>query len=218
MSMIYDYPSPEEPIKQGDIFHPLPFLTFDLDTLPVINRSDNSAEPKKWEDIDGFPKSVITSIQQRWGIVASQDCDTSNSENISFFTIRPFSTLGGVQDFTEEKDAKWWMNKLLNKIRSEGIKWFYLPADERIGFSARQIVVFEEVFQVPRKSLESRKALRKGRLNSIADEHFRETLAQFFRRYPYNEWYPLSKPEFEEYKKKRKEGDGIDIKPYPWQE
>ena len=45
-----------------------------------------------------------------------------------------------------------------------------------------------------------------------ADEHFRERLAEFFRRYPYDEWYPLEKAEFAEYKKSYPETE-----PREWQ-
>ena len=52
-----------------------------------------------------------------------------------------------------------------------------------------------------------------ARLNDLADEHFRERLAEYFRRYPYDEWYPLDKAELEEYRRSKPEP----IQPYPWQ-
>ena len=55
--------------------------------------------------------------------------------------------------------------------------------------------------------------LRKGRLNKIAYEHYRECIAQYFRRYPYDEWYPLNKEEFDIYNKKYENK----ISPFPWQ-
>ena len=54
--------------------------------------------------------------------------------------------------------------------------------------------------------------LRKGRLNEIAYEHYRESVAQYFRRYPYDEWYPLNKEELTEYKREKE-----DIEPFDWQ-
>ena len=54
--------------------------------------------------------------------------------------------------------------------------------------------------------------LRVGRLKDMANEHFREKLASFFRRYAYNAWYPLTKEEFEAYEK---ENPGTE--PYNWQ-
>ncbi len=67
--------------------------------------------------------------------------------------------------------------------------------------------------RVPRAELEEVRYLRKGRLNNVADEHFRERIGEFFRRYPYDEWYPLDQDEMEAYIK-----EYPDIRPFPWQE
>jgi len=55
--------------------------------------------------------------------------------------------------------------------------------------------------------------LRLARLNQIAVEHFRERLSEYYRRYPYDEWYPLDKAEFEEYRRDKPEP----TEPFPWQ-
>ena len=76
-------------------------------------------------------------------------------------------------------------------------------------------VDFLSVLRVSRAYLEQNVAtLRLARLNTLADEHFRERLSEFFRRYPYDEWYPLDKAEFDEYRRSKQEP----IQPYPWQE
>ncbi|WP_155996384.1 hypothetical protein [Verrucomicrobium sp. 3C] len=49
-------------------------------------------------------------------------------------------------------------------------------------------------------------------MNGIADEHFRERIAEFFRRYPYDEWYPLNQDELQTYLE-----EYPDAKPFPWQ-
>jgi len=72
---------------------------------------------------------------------------------------------------------------------------------------------FRVLIRAPRHDLEQMLDLRVGRLNQEATEHFRETLAQYFRRYPYNEWYPLTPDEFREYAVDSPEL----IEPYPWQ-
>jgi len=54
--------------------------------------------------------------------------------------------------------------------------------------------------------------LRKGRLNPVADEHFRERIGEYFRRYPYDEWYALDRDELDEYRRKYPE-----VTPFPWQ-
>jgi hypothetical protein len=77
------------------------------------------------------------------------------------------------------------------------------------------VVPFENVFQVPAAGLKIRVArLRRGRLNEVADEHFRESIAQYFRRYPVDEWYPLNKEEFDKYVKDETKSS---TPPMPWQ-
>ena len=49
--------------------------------------------------------------------------------------------------------------------------------------------------RVRRVELETLRDLRRGRLNFLADEHFRERIGEFFRRYPYDEWYALNREE-----------------------
>ena len=74
-------------------------------------------------------------------------------------------------------------------------------------------VDFLVTLRIPRIDLEEYSYLRKGRLNENAEAHFRERIAEFFRRYPYNEWYPLNQEEMEEYKKRYPEA-----KLYSWQQ
>ena len=62
-------------------------------------------------------------------------------------------------------------------------------------------VDFLVTLRVPREDLEKLRSLRRGRLNAVADEHFRERIGEFFRRYPYDEWYALDEQEMSEYKK-----------------
>jgi len=55
-----------------------------------------------------------------------------------------------------------------------------------------------------------------ARLRTPAIEHFRERLSEFYRRYPYDEWYPLNREEYQKYVADK--GGDEDIKPFPWQE
>jgi hypothetical protein len=93
------------------------------------------------------------------------------------------------------------------------LKWFYLPPDERLGFAEKMAVGFMVTLRVPRTELEALRDLRRGRLNAVADEHFRERISEFFRRYPYDEWYPLNQEELEAYT-----DEHPDARPYPWQQ
>jgi len=92
-------------------------------------------------------------------------------------------------------------------------KWYYLPPDPNLGFD-RMAADFTSVFEVPREMLEKHlETLRLGRLNDeVAWPHFRERVSQFFRRYPYDEWYPLSSEEVDLYERTRSK-----VPRYSWQ-
>ncbi len=205
--MIYEYLHEGEPIRQGDIFCNLPVPAFDLDSMTVV--SDEELLEKRWEDITEPTTAIVVPIEKHWAIVASQDCDTNRVPSLTLFKIVTLDS----SDTTPPKNVKGWVSYI--KTRSvENASRFYLPSDERLGFNDRMLVLFQNVIQIKRESLESRvRTHRKGRLNTVADEHFRESIAQFFRRYPYNEWYPFTKEEFQYYSE-----DITDAKPYPWQE
>jgi len=68
---------------------------------------------------------------------------------------------------------------------------------------------------VPMWDLMDLRKFRVGTLNSVANEHFRECLGHFFRRYSYNEWYPLTQEQFLAYRESKKSEE---ITPYEWQE
>ena len=78
-------------------------------------------------------------------------------------------------------------------------------------------VDFQFMFPVETDYLLENMDLRIGCLSHVPDEHFRETLAQYFRRYPVNEWYPFNKAEMTVYKDVFGRSDS-DAAPYPWQE
>ena len=73
-------------------------------------------------------------------------------------------------------------------------------------------VDFLVTIRVPREDLENIRSRRCGRLNKVADEHFRERIGEFFRRYPYDEWYALDEQEMDAYTK-----EYPDTKPFQWQ-
>lgn len=148
--------------------------------------------------------------KKTWGIVATQDCDAIRAPGISFFVISPITDVLGQRDIP--KDDKGWVTWITKHNQERG-KFFYLPPDAKLGFTERMLVIFEKIIQLPKDPITRRvPSLRKGRLNDDADEHFRESAAQFFRRYPFNPWYPLSPEEFGSYVAKNPEA-----KAYPWQ-
>lgn len=208
--MIYEFPSASANIRQGDIFIGLPRIDLSLSEVLLVNKEGESVV--KWDDIaeKGGPVSIIVPVRPVAAIVITQDCDAMRSRDISLCEIRSFKDVERMGKDTSA--AKGWMSLITQQARRNH-KWFYLPPDERVGLSEKMAADFMVTLRVPRADLEELKSLRKGRLNAVADEHFRERLSDFFRRYPYDEWYPLDNAELKEYRVRYPEA-----KPFPWQE
>lgn len=184
-----------------------------LATISIIN-ARNETEAVAWDAIrtDVEPISAIVGLRSVLAIVITQDCDTIRAPDISLCEIKPLSSV--IKQTQPNTPQKW--VKFLTFHAVQNLKWFYLPPDAGIGFNERMAVDFLSTLRVAREDLEASKHLRRGRLNNIADEHFRERLAEFFRRYPYNEWYPFKKEEFEAYRDDRA-GEAALISPYDYQ-
>jgi hypothetical protein len=207
--MIYDYPSSDSPIRQGDIFLGLPRLVIGLKQLPIL--SDDGPELRSWAELSGNrePIEAIVSLRSVNAIVISQDCDTTRAPDISFCEIGPFQEIE--RKSAQTSSPKKWASMLTQQARINQ-KWFYLPPDSRLKFETKMAVNYMVTFCLPREDIESILHLRTGRLNDVAAAHFRERIAEFFRRYPYDEWYPLNQEELTEYIK-----DHSDTVPFPWQ-
>lgn len=207
--MIYEFPSEDEPIRQGDVFANIPRAEISLGKLALVR--DDTAEEAEWSEIagDGSEMAIILPVRSVFAIVASQDCDSIRSPDITLCEIKPFADVEGAAKTATTPKA--WVSMITQQAR-KNLKWFYLPSDSQIGFNEKMAVEFALTIRVPRIGLEELRRFRKGRLNAIADEHFRERLAEFFRRYPYDEWYALNEPELEYYRKQYS-----DAEPYPWQ-
>lgn len=213
--MIYDIPDPQAPIRQGDIFRQIPRVDLDPAQLLVVSDSaKQKTEVLDWLKIASRAARTPTLVTIRpvYAIVITQDCDAGRVEDISLCEVDRFDAV-----YPAGKDAKYPKRTmdLITKQSRVNLKWFYLPREPRIEFEAPMAADFQSVLRVPRTYLEENiAALRSARLNQIADEHFRERLAEYFRRYPYDEWYPLDKAEFDEYRRSKPEP----IQPFPWQE
>jgi antitoxin (DNA-binding transcriptional repressor) of toxin-antitoxin stability system len=207
--MIYEFPDTSIPIQQGDIFVGLPRI--DLSLSRVFLATESGQSEATWAEIarNGEPVEIIVSVRPVAAIVATQDCDAVRSRDITLCEIRPFTDVE--QKASERTSAKGWKNILTQHARINQ-KWFYLPPDARVGFDHKMAVDFMVTLRVSRAELEGLRDLRRGRLNPIADEHFRERIGEFFRRYPYDEWYPLDQEEMKAYM-----GEYPDAKPFPWQ-
>ena len=209
--MIYEHPDSDAPIRQGDIFIGLPRVEVSLGRIPVLE-DDGSMVERDWREI-AFQEQQVTAIlplRPVAAIVATQDCDATHGQDITLCEIRPFRQVE--RKAAQTTAAKKWKDILTQHARINQ-KWFYLPPDERIGFVDKMAVDFPVTLRVPRVELETLRDLRKGRLNALADEHFRERISDFFRRYPYDEWYPLNEQELKAYI-----DEYPDAQPFPWQQ
>lgn len=202
--MIYCYPGSDAPIQQGDIFVHLPRIEVSLDRILVF--ASQGMSEKMWSELIKEPQPVAAVFGARPvpAIVASQDCDASGAEDITLCEIRPFREVERRARDTR-KPGSW--ARILTQHARVNRKWFYLPPDSGLGFEDKMAVDFRITIRLPRVDLEKHLWLRKGRLNDEAEAHFRERIAEFFRRYPYDEWYPLNKEEMAAYLKDHPEAE-----------
>jgi hypothetical protein len=213
--MIYLSPPSDAPIQQGDIFRGIPRIDITLDSLSLLEEGEQIATT--WHDIitgDDLsqPITAVLPVKPVLAIVITQNCDAVRSPALSLCEITDFLT--EAEKASPPKNAKSWMSKILKTI-TERPSIFYLPASDLPDLAGRKAVDFRSVLRVLRVDLEKMKDNRIARLNNVAYEHFRESLAQFFRRYPVNAWYPMNKEEFEAYAETQKTEH---IEPYSWQE
>jgi hypothetical protein len=210
--MIYEVSNSDDAIKQGDIFRDIPRVDLSLATMAVVDAEGQRAI--SWSDVvEEFAASPITAlvaVRPVLGIVITQDCDTARGEFLCLSQLDDFLRSSGQ---SVPSSAKKWKDLLIKHSRTN-LRLFYLPAEPQVGIETRMAADFRVLIRIPRVDLENMRGKRLCRLNALAKDHFRESLGQFFRRYAYNEWYPLTKEEFQAYS-----GDSSEeIKPYPWQE
>jgi hypothetical protein len=213
--MIYEFPAVGDPIRQGDIFASLPKLDISLAQMFVVGEEEGVTQERRWEDVvseelgkDQFVRLVVTA-RTAVGIVITQDCDTQFGPSITLSSVLPIAEV--VKELNNTKTPKAFQKEVRNQNK-KNLKWFYLPPDEQMNFKEKMAVDFQLTFSVPREGLQGLRSLRLGRLNPEADEHFRERLSEFYRRYPVDDWYPLNPEEFEAYRASAPEAT-----PRPWQ-
>jgi hypothetical protein len=207
--VIYTFPSTSDPIRQGDIFFGVPRIDFNLEKIPVL--VDDHFEETAWDDLafEDKPITALMGAKPVKAIVISQDCDSLRVPDITLCEIRDFRSIE-LKCKDTQKPNKW--VKIITQHARINQKWFYLPPDNNIGFKDKMGVDFLLTIRIHRVDLEKLRFRRKGCLNEVARNHFRERISEFYRRYSYNEWYPLNKEEIEFYQK-----DYPDAEPYPWQ-
>lgn len=207
--MIYSVPAADDPLRQGDIFFDVPRIEFSLNQVLVYDKGD--VTEASWDDLsrEATPQ-IIARVRPVAAIVATQDCDAVRAPDVTLCEIRGFRDVERKCKDTVKPQG--WKNIITQQARLN-FKWFYLPPSDEVGLSGKMAVDFQTILRVKRTELEERRAtLRRARLNDLAGAHFRERLAEFFRRYAYDEWYPLDLAEMKAYL-----ADYPDAKPFPWQ-
>jgi len=208
--MIYDRVEAGAPLQQGDIFRHVPRVDLALAPLVIIEEDE---QPRKtnWSDLESGSEVVaVLPVKSVMAVVVTQNCDARRGEYITLCQIDGF--LAAIGQHTPPKNADKWQRLILTQARTNH-RLFYLPTDERFGIKEPLAVDFRVIIRVPRDGLEQLRGYRAARLNEVALDHFRESFSHFFRRYAYNEWYPLTKEEFEAYAAPQDET----IDAYPWQ-
>ena len=196
--MIYEVVGSTEPVQQGDIFRNIPRVDFSLSSLAIID-DDNEPKNMTWRDIvmsnPAAPISAVLAVKPVTAIVITQNCDATRGQTLSLCQVEEYLT---AVNQSAPKSPKAWQSLLMKFSRTNN-RFFYLPEGNRFGMTVRSVVDFRVVLPVPRVDLESMRDLRVARLNRVALEHFRESISHFFRRYAFNEWYSLTREEFNSY-------------------
>lgn len=204
--MIYKRPSSDESIRQGDIFRSVPMIDISFKDLKQIQ--GERIFRTSWLDIVEKSMSdivyAVVAAEPVFAVVITQDCDAVRSPYIALCEIRDFRDVEKRTERMADKPEKW--IGIITQHARINQKWYYLPKSEELGFTERMGVDFRSVIRIGRPDIEEMKeSLRIARLNDVALAHFRERVGEFFRRYPYDEWYPLTKNELIKYKANKPE-------------
>jgi hypothetical protein len=179
----------------------------------LVLTTDEEIVLADWQSVQQDEIQAVVTLRSVDAIVISQDCDATRAEDISFSEIRPFHEVERDGKTQQDSPKKW--VRLITQQARKNQKWFYLPPDANFGLSIKSAVDLRIVLSVGLEDLKTLAPKRRVcRLNEVAASHFRERISDFYRRYPYDEWYPLDKEELSFY------GNGMDPKPEPfaWQE
>lgn len=207
--MIYERVINSDSVRQGDIFLSVPRVELEPSKLVAIQ--DGEYSPVSLASIaqSGTVHSLSLPVRFVPAIVVTQDCDASRSSHISLCEIDQFSRVHPPCANTTKPSS--WRSVITQHSRAN-TKWFYLPESGDLGWDQKMAVDFGAVIQVSSDVLRDPCSNRGFRLNDLAAEHFRERLAEYFRRYAYDEWYALNTAELEDYLKRYP-----DVQKFPWQ-
>ena len=210
--MIYLPVRENEPIEQGDIFRNIPQVEISAEEMLVVR--DDSIVERSWLDVIGGNErecSAVVGIEAVTAIVISQNCDNSRRNYISLCQVTDFLETLNQTKSPPKNDNAW--QSLITKSMRTNPRLFFLPRDFGFGIEDPMAADLSTVIRLRRVDLEKIRNQRIAKLKEVAVDHFRESIANYFRRYAFNEWYPLSQSQFEEYEKANEGAE-----PYPWQE
>lgn len=193
---IYDYNFDENmPMKQGDIFSNLPYLSYDLllkstyeDDKPTIDQSDELiSEILKTGDII----QVETFLASTWGILANQDCDIRDPYDLIFLPLKEISPSVAVSTLN-----------YFNKRVRDTTRFFYLPAIKKpsIGNLGPFHAQFNMPFTLPFNQIEKNiKSCWVARIKEPSRRMLVAKLTHFFSRPPIDELIFAENQEIENY-------------------
>ncbi|MFX1592333.1 MAG: hypothetical protein ACFFCL_06530 [Promethearchaeota archaeon] len=163
-------------IRQGDIFKNIPYLSFDLlvKASPKKREILDDETENLFEEITENGKNILveTYLQSTLSILASQDCDIENDEDLIFLILEEYENV----DFKNYKNVK---RELSTPTRS-----FYLPFLIIDGKKIGPLKVnFIEPIKIPNKLIKHKlKSLRVGKLIDSVKKTFAAKLSSFFNR------------------------------------
>ena len=147
--MIYNFPDPQAPIRQGDIFRCIPRVDLNLSALPVLSDPGlRQVEALDWLTICHKAETTraLATIRPVCAIVITQDCDVLRARDIALCEIDRFENV-----YPSAKGAahpKKTMSLITEHARKH-LKWFYLPPEPRVDFAAPMAADFQSVLRVP---------------------------------------------------------------------
>lgn len=147
--MIYEYPDVAALIRQGDIFVGLPRVEVSLGRIPVMEE-DGSQTHRDWREIAALHEEVTAILpvrpSLRWWrhrIAMRRTPETSRY-------VR--SARSGKSSESQPKRLPPRSGRTSSPSTHINQKWFYLPPDERIGFTDKIAVNFMVTLRVPRRA------------------------------------------------------------------
>lgn len=170
--VVYDYVTEDAPIRQGDIFEKIPFLSFNL----IVRRNNiiDNTEKILDEIIEtGQPTLIETYIDSTVCILASQDCDIENNFDLIFLSLEEY----------EKHEVENY--KQVDEIITQTTREFYLPPIklEDDKFLGPVKINFFEPIKLPSKLIKNRlKDLRIASLKKPILDIFIDKLKFFFSR------------------------------------